>query len=128
MKVSEVVAKYIHLRDRKAEIKAEYDAKVALLDADLEKLEGALLKAFDQLGVDSVRTAYGTAYKSTRTSVSVGDRDTFMQHCITNQEWALLEVRAAKQAVDQYRVANDGQLPPGVNWRAENVVNFRRAT
>jgi hypothetical protein len=36
-----------------------------------------------------------------------------------------MDVRAAKSAIIQYKTAND-DLPPGINWRAERVVNFRR--
>lgn len=128
MKLSEVVAKYIELRDRKAVMKAEYDGKIAVVEEALDKIEAKLLEVFDQLGMDSVKTEYGTAYKSVRTTASVGDKDSFMKHVKENDDYSLLEVRAAKAAVEQYRVANDGQLPPGINWRAENVVNFRRAS
>jgi hypothetical protein len=128
VKLSEVVAKYIELRDRKAAIKGEYDAKVATLDQQLTHIEGKLLQVFDQLGMDSVRTEFGTAYKSERVTVSVADKDAFKQFCIDTGEFSLMEVRAAKTAVEQYKAANDGQLPPGLNWRAEHVVNFRRAS
>jgi len=127
MKVSELVAKYIELRDKKAQYKAEYDKKVEALDAVLEQIEAKFLEVFQQTGIDSVKTDSGTAYQSIRTSASVADRDVFFGFVRDKQEWTLLEARAAKTAVEQYKEAH-GELPPGLNWREERVVNFRRST
>jgi hypothetical protein len=38
----------------------------------------------------------------------------------------MLERRASKSAVEQYRDTND-ELPPGLNWREEITVNIRRS-
>lgn len=127
MKISELVAKYIELRDKKAEIKAEYDGKVAKIDEVLNKIEGKFLEVFEQTGMDSVRTEFGTAYSSLRTSASIADREAFMEFVKSRDEWPLLEVRCSKSAVEQYKDANDNVLPPGINWRAERVVNVRRS-
>jgi hypothetical protein len=126
MKMSDLVAKYIQLRDKKAEYKAEYDAKVAKIEEVLDKIEGKFLQVFEESGMDSVKTEAGTAYKSTRVSVTTGDKDAFMEFVRTNDEWPLLEVRPSKSAVEEYRAAHD-DLPPGINWRAEQVVNIRRS-
>ncbi len=126
MKMSELVAMYIQLRDKKAEYKAEYESKVAKIEENLDKIEAKLLQVFDESGMDSVKTEAGTAYKSTRVSVTTGDKDAFMEFVRTNDEWPLLEVRPSKSAVEQYREQHD-DLPPGINWRAEQVVNIRRS-
>lgn len=126
MKLSEAVELYIKLRDQKAMMKADYDSRVKPLDDKLTKLEIKLLQAFEQQGMDSCKTGFGTAYKSVRTTASVADRDAFMKFVKEREEWSLLEVRASKVAVEQYRAANDDELPPGINIREERVVNVRR--
>lgn len=126
MKLSELVAKYIELRDKKAQFKADYDAKVAKLDENLEKIEAVLLKTFDQTGMESVKTEFGTAYTSTRTTASVADPDAFMTYCKANDAWHLLEKRVSKIAVEQYKAEHD-DVPPGVSYRAERTVNIRRS-
>jgi len=126
MKLSEVVDKYIQLRDKKAELKREYDAKVATIDTTLDQIEAKLLEVFDSTGMESTRTESGTAYVSTRTSASVVDRDAFMDHVKRHGDWTLLEVRCSKVAVEQYKAANN-EVPPGVNIREERVVNVRRS-
>lgn len=126
MKLSDLVEKYLELREKHATLKAEYEMKVSRIDEAKNKIEAKLLEVFDQLGMDSVKTEFGTAYCSVRTSASVADKEAFMEYVKGHEEWALLEVRASKLAVEQYREAS-GDLPPGVNWREERVVNIRRS-
>jgi hypothetical protein len=127
MKLSEAVSLYIKLRDQKSQMKADFDAQVAPLQEKMDKLEAKLLEVFNKTGMDSVKTEFGTAYATVRTSASIADRDAFMDFVKANEEWALLEVRVSKTAVDQFRSANDDELPPGVNVREERVVNIRRS-
>jgi len=126
MKLSEAVEIYIKLRDKKAQMKAEFDAKVAPINEKMDKLEAQLLDVFNKTGMDSVKTEFGTAYSTTRTTASIADRGVFMEHVKSNEDWGLLEVRVSKTAVEQYREQHDDDLPPGVNIREERVVNVRR--
>lgn len=127
MKLSEAVSLYIQMRDKKAQMKADFEASVAPLTEKMDKLEAKLLDVFNKTGMDSVKTEFGTAYATTRTTASVADREAFMEYVKANEEWALLEVRTSKTAVEQYRAANDNDLPPGINLREERVVNIRRS-
>ena len=127
MKLSEAVELYIKMRDRKAELKAEFDAKVAPLNEKMDKLEAKLLDVFNQTGMDSVKTESGTAYTTTRVTASVADKDVFMTHVRENDDWGLLEIRASKTAIEQYRSVHD-DIPPGISMREERVVNVRRSS
>lgn len=127
MKLSDAVSMYIKMRDKKAQMKAEFDASVAPLNEKMEKLEAKLLDVFNKTGMDSVKTEFGTAYTTTRVTASVADREIFMTHVRENDDWALLEVRAAKAAIEQYR-ENNNDLPPGISMREERVVNVRRSS
>lgn len=126
MKLSDAVKLYIQLRDKKAELKAEYEAKVADIDEQLNKLEAKLLQVFNETGMDSVRTEFGTAYVTTRNSVSVADRDAFLSFIRETGDFSLLEVRPSRSAVPEFAAAN-GEPPPGVTMRTERVVNIRRS-
>jgi hypothetical protein len=127
MKLSEAVTLYIQLRDKKAQMKSEFEASVAPITDKMEKLEAKLLDVFNKTGMDSVKTEHGTAYTAVRTTASVADREAFMDFVKANEEWSLLEVRASKTAIEQFRDSNDNELPPGVNIRSERVVNIRRS-
>lgn len=127
MKLSEAVSLYIQLRDKKAEMKADFDASIAPLNEKMDKLEAKLLDVFNKTGMDSVKTENGTAYTAVRTTASIADREAFMDYVKANEEWSLLEARASKTAVEQFRDSNNGELPPGINIRSERVVNIRRS-
>ena len=127
MKLSEAVTLYIQLRDKKAQMKSDFDASVAPINDKMEKLEAKLLDVFNKTGMDSVKTEHGTAYTAVRTTASVADREAFMEFVKANEEWSLIEVRAAKTAIEQFRDNNDKELPPGINIRSERVVNIRRS-
>jgi len=126
MKISELVAKYIEVRDKKAQMKTEYDGKIARVDEVLDKIEAALLKTFETTGMDSVRTEFGTAYTSTKATASIADPDAFMTFCKENNAWHMLQKRAAQSAVEQYKDEHE-TLPPGIDWRVERTINIRRS-
>ena len=128
MKLDELVANYIKLRDRKSQLKKQYDEKVAKVDAVMDRMEAIILKTFQDSGIDSARTDAGTAYISTRTSATVGSREELFQWIQEDfdERSIFLENRVSKVAVEQYKAAND-DLPPGVNFRSEIVVGVRRA-
>lgn len=124
--VDEIVARYIALRDKKAEIKAKYDAEVEAIDAAMSRVENYLLKLMTELGVESIRTSAGTPYVSRRTSATVADWEVFLDWVRSNGEWSMLERRANKTAVQSWREEHN-DLPPGLNWREERVVNIKRS-
>jgi hypothetical protein len=127
MRFDELVQKYIALRDKKSKLKAAYDSKVSEIDNLLGRLEGVILTTFQQTGMDSVRTAAGTAYRTTRTSATVADWDALRAFIKANDpELTFIERRVNKTAVEQFRAAND-DIPPGVNFREEIVINVRRS-
>jgi len=128
MRLDDMVCKYIQLRDKKSEFKKEFEGKVAKLQEVMDKIEAVLLQKFSEDGSDSVRTEQGTAYKSVRTSASVADRDVYLSWLLADPDERIvfLDVRANKTAVEQYKAAND-DLPPGLNWREEVVINVRRS-
>lgn len=127
MKMDDLVETYIKVREKKSQLKAEYEAKVAKYDAVQEKIESLLLQRFGEMGVDSVKTPNGTAYTSVRSTATLADWDAFKAF-ITQQDdpYFFVERRVSKSAVEQYKAAND-DLPPGVNWSETRTVNFRRS-
>ena len=128
MKLDELVANYIKLRDKKSLLKKQYDEKVAKVDAVMDRMEAIILKTFQDSGIDSARTDAGTAYISTRTSATVGSREECLSWVLQDpdERSIFLENRVSKVAVEQYKAAND-DLPPGINFRSEVTVGVRRA-
>lgn len=121
----ELVQLYIGLRDAVAAEKADFETRVADKKAKQEKIEGILLHRFQESGDESVTTKFGTAYKTTKKYASVADWDSLLDYIKTENVWELLTHAVSKTVVEQFVAAND-ELPPGVNWRTEVTLGFRR--
>ena len=126
MKIDSIIERYIKLRDKKAQMKAAFDASTADINTAMTRCEQVILEEINSQGVESVRTEFGTAFKSVTTSVTAADGEMFMQFCIANDRMDMLEKRPNKTAVEEYKAAND-DLPPGINYRQAVSLNVRRA-
>ena len=126
MKIDSIIERYIKLRDKKAQMKAAFDASTADINNAMTRCEQVILEEINSQGVESVRTEFGTAFKSVTTSVTAADGEMFMQFCIANDRMDMMEKRPNKTAVEEYKAAND-DLPPGINYRQAVSLNVRRA-
>lgn len=127
--IDQLITGYIQLRDKKAALKAQHDAEMAPIQAMLDKVEVHLLTKMNEQGVKSygASSGAGTAYISTRTSATCADWESYKQFCVQQDDpFMFMERRVNKTAIDEY-VAQNNDLPPGVNYRAETVVNVRRS-
>lgn len=124
--VEKWVSQYIAIRDK---IKAMDDAHAKAKEEPIaiqNILTGMLQRFMDTSNCESIKTAAGTCYSSTRHTASVADAKAFMQYVIDNSAWELLDKRANPTAVRAF-VEAEGALPPGVNLSAIATVGVRRA-
>ena len=84
------------------------------------------LAEFNETGQESAKTEHGTAYKATRMSTKVSDRDAFLNFVRENEAWEFLESRANKTAVTAYMEENE-DVPPGVDVSRISTINIRRS-
>jgi hypothetical protein len=124
MQLDDLVNTYLQLKDRKAAMKKVYTERVAPIDKKMADIEAQILKHFQETGQISAKTAYGTPYISLRESFTVADRDTYFEFVRQHEAWDMLESRANKTAVQAWKEEH-GELPPGLNYRAERTVNIR---
>lgn len=124
--IDEIVDRYIKLRDRKDEITKAAKEQVATIDAAMKRCEVFILEHFQKTGQTSAGTSAGTAYVTAVTSATVADWDALLPWIREREAWEFLDHKVNKTAVVEFRAAND-DLPPGVNWREENVVRIRRS-
>lgn len=124
--MDQLTAKYIEIRDKKADLVAKHKEEVAELDKELMDLEISMLQQLQAMGIDSARTKNGTVYKTVSRKVAVADWDTVLEFIQQNEFWSMLERRVSKAAVEQYETET-GELPPGLNVHSEYKVNVRRS-
>jgi len=126
MIVEEAINRYIELRDAKSALKAKWSEENAAIDREMNRIEAQFLQKFNDEGCETVGSESGTAYKSTRYSAKVLDRDSWLRSIIETENYQFIESRVNKTAVDEYIAAN-GVPPPGVGITAETTVNIRRS-
>jgi hypothetical protein len=123
---STLIEKYIQLRDK---IKAVKDAQKKQLEpynAALARLEGLLLIALDQAGVENMRAKSGTVYKAAVTSATVRDWTLTLAYIREHELWELLERRVSKIAVAAV-MEERAEDVPGVEVTQVTALHVRRA-
>ena len=117
---------YMGMRDKKSEIKREYDETEATLKRKMGLIEAELLKMLNAAGSDALKVkGIGQAYVSKKVLVKATDWNAFHDFIFETKQIDLLQQRVASRAVQEY-VETEGELPPGVDMSTERVVNVRR--
>jgi hypothetical protein len=124
--IDELVAQYVKLRDKLKEADDAHKEKTKTARAYLEQLNGKLLDRLNELGGESVKTASGTAYRTTRRTATIADGGTFRAYVIDNEQYDLVDWRANAVAVGDY-IAEHEAPPPGVNFSTAFTVGVRRS-
>jgi hypothetical protein len=157
MDINQVVAKYIELRDRKSALAKQHAEEISPISDAMQTIENWLMEQMNTLGVDSVKTAAGTPYKATQSSVKLTDAEAFKGHVfapaveyIHNYLASLghhlsdADVEAIEMILQQeprwdmvdFRAGKKGileqfsadqSLPPGVSVDNFTVINVRRS-
>ena len=121
-----LVERYVQIRDKRAELDRAHKDRLKQIDDALSMIESAMMQHLQATGTESVGTASGTAYIKKNTSATVADFDALLSWIREREAWQFLDRRVNKTAVQEFREA-EGDIPPGINWREENVVQVRRS-
>ena len=125
MTLDDMVDKYVKIRDAKAAAKKAFDDETSRMTAALTKLEGLILDNLNASGAMSVKTKFGTAYKKSRSSVSVQDRDEFYSWAVGTDNLGAIDMKANAKAVRE--LLQNGAQVPGVKYGESIEVGVRRA-
>ena len=123
--VDKVISTYINFRNQKEAIESESKAKVKEIKEQMAKLEAWLKEKADQDGVDSFKTANGTAFLTTTDFAQVADWDAVLSFIKDNEAFDLLEKRVSKTAVRGY-IEADKSVPAGINYGTRIDINVRK--
>ncbi len=123
----ELIAKYIELRDMKAELKANYDARVAAIDEAQDAVSAELSARLTASGLDSMKAAgIGTVTKRAVRKVVMRDSGEFLSFVRDSSLPELLQARLSSTAVEEY-VRDGNTLPPGLGYDDTTTLTVRRA-
>ena len=122
--VDKRVGQYIQIRNALKKMDEEFDQKRKPLVEIQQILSGWMQEFLTKSNAESVRTAHGTCYQSTRYTASLADPEAFMNFVIANQAFDLIDRKANATACRDY-AAEHKNLPPGVNMSAVKTVGVR---
>lgn len=122
-----LVKVYLKIRDRKAELKREFEEAEAALNQQLDVISAQLLELCKTTGADSLRTEHGTVIKGKQTRYWTGDWSAMHKFILEQNAPELLERRIAQGAMADWLENNPDKLPPGLNTDSKFVITVRRS-
>lgn len=126
MQYDRMVRAYMKIREARAALKAEFDAKDKELKSKLEMLDGEFIKAFTETGTTSIKTADGIVFRQTNTKATIADTSAFFPWVAENDAFDMLQKRVTVKAVTDY-LEEHGEAPPGVTVYREHEVRVRKS-
>jgi hypothetical protein len=117
---------YLKIRDKRAELKAQFEAEDDKLSKQLDEVKRALLDYCKSQNVDSVRTPAGLFYRSLKTRYWTNDWESMNKFILEHGTPEFYEKRLNQTSVKQFLEENPDVLPPGLNVDSEYVVTVRK--
>ncbi len=123
-----LVAAYIKMRDKRAELLREYEDADTGVKTQMEMVEAKLLELCKTVGADSLKTKHGTVIRGVKTRYWTSDWASMHKFILEHQMPDLLEKRISQSTLKQLLDENPDMMPPGVNVDSKYSVTVRRST
>ena len=117
---------YIKIRNKRAELKAEFEEQDSVLEAQINALKSELLDYCKAQNIDSVRTQEGTFYRTIKTRYWTNDWDSMNKFILEHEVPQFYEKRLNQTVMKQFLEENPDVLPPGLNVDSEYVITVRK--
>ena len=117
---------YIKIREERAKLSAEYKEKDSVLSRQLERIKQGLLDYCNAHGVESVRTAEGLFYRSTKQKFWTNDWEKMHAFIMEHNVPELLEKRLNQTNFKQFLEENPESRPDCLNIDSEYSMAVRK--
>jgi hypothetical protein len=124
--VSKLTKAYIRIRDKRAVLKAEFEAADGALLEKLDSVKSALLAYCKDHDVESVRTSEGLFYRSLKKRYWTNDWSAMHRFILEHEVPEFFEKRLNQSVVAEFLESNPEEVPPGLNVDAEYTVSVRK--
>lgn len=126
--VEDLVAERFAIAGEIEAIQARHEAELKPLIEMRTYIENQVLDYLNRHpNAKNISTPAGRAERDTKTWVRMVAWPEFIQYVVESKNYSLLKKEAAKLAALEVETAT-GSLPPGLEFGAEQVVSFTRAT
>ena len=123
--IGNTVKQYVAARDRLRVWQKKKDEEETKRKTELLEMEMWLLVKADEMGVDSFKTPFGTAYKQIKEHYRIGNWDNFVAYVKETNNFQLFEKRVAKLAAKEIHNTTK-EIPSGLDYSSEYVVHVLR--
>jgi len=120
--VDKLVKAYIKIRDARSELTKQIDD----LEEQQNTIQAKLLDICKEMGVDSLRTEFGTVSRRVSKRYWTSDWDSFYKFMKEHDAMQLLQQRVSNGNMEQFLEENPDLHPPGLNVDASFAVTVRR--
>lgn len=117
---------YLKIRDKKAQLSAEFKKQEDDLSQQLDKVKVALLDYCKEHGLESVKTSEGIFYRSVKTRYWTSDWEAMHQFVMEHGVPEFLEKRLNQTNVRAFLEENPDLVPKGLNVDSEYVISVRK--
>lgn len=124
--VEKLTRVYIKIRDKRAELSANFKTEDDKLKEQQDKIKRALLDHCKEHNVESVRTSEGLFYRSVKKRYWTNDWDSMNKFIIAHELPEFYEKRLNQTVVKQFLEENPDAIPPGLNVDSEYAISVRK--
>ena len=124
--VEKLVKIYLKMRGKHDELLQQFKQQEEALKDQMTKIKGALLDHCKEHNVESVRTAEGLFFRTTKQSYWTNDWESMGKFVIEHKAPELFEKRLHQGNVKQFLEEHPELLPPGLNVESQYSVTVRR--
>ena len=125
--VSDLAAVYIKIRDRRADLKKQFEAGDKDLEDQQNLLAEKMLDICKDMDADSIRTSHGTIIRSVKSRYWTNDWDSMYSFIEEQGAFGLLEKRLHQTNMKDFLSENPDVYPQGLNVESQYTVVVRRS-
>jgi hypothetical protein len=124
--VEKLTRVYIKIRDKRAELSANFKTEDDKLKEQQDRIKRALLDHCKEHNVESVRTSEGLFYRSVKKRYWTNDWGSMNKFIIAHELPEFYEKRLNQTVVKQFLEENPDTIPPGLNVDSEYAISVRK--
>jgi hypothetical protein len=118
---------YIKIRDKRDELKRQFEEEYAKLEEQLSIISGEMLEVCKENNADSIKTPVGTIMRRVDTRFWTNDWDSFYEFVQENDAYGLFEKRIHQGNMKQFLEENPDLLPKGLMSDSKYKITVRRS-
>ena len=119
---------FIKIRDKRAEMSAEFKKADGKLKDQQEVIKGALLDFCKEEGLDTAKTSAGTVIRSVKTTYWTSDWEAMHKFIMDNNLPEFFTKSLHQTNVRDYMEEHPDSIPAGINVNSEYVITIRKQT